>query len=96
MYKLLVILFVIKLYACNSILNNNNIIFTIKKTQNYMFLSLLYQQKITKNYQNILAKDLKDHFIEMNIKQKMRIKIHQVNTDIFLNQILLELIDYLL
>ena len=31
----------------------------------------------------------------MDIKQKVRIKIQQINIDIFSNQILLELIDYL-
>ena len=46
-----------------------------------------------KSYQNFLAKDLKDEFIGMNIKQKMRLKIEQMNIDIFSNQILLEQID---
>ena len=36
---------------------------------------LLYQQKTIKNYQNSLAKDLKDLSIGMNIKQRVRIKI---------------------
>ena len=40
-----------------------------------MLLLALYQQKTIKNYQNILAKDLKDRCIRMNIKQKGRIKI---------------------
>ena len=35
----------------------------------------LYQQETIKNYQNFLVKDLKDQFIEINIKQKVRIKI---------------------
>ena len=48
-----------------------------------------------KNYQNFLVKDLKDQFIGMDIKQKVRIKIQQMNLDTFLNQILLELIEYL-
>ena len=60
-----------------------------------MFLLLLYQQETIKNYQNVLAKDFKDQFIGMNIKQKVRIKIQQVNLHIFSNQILLESIDYL-
>ena len=51
------------------------VLLSLLKAQNYMFLSPLYQQKITKNYQNFLAKDLKDQFIRMNIKQKMRTKI---------------------
>ena len=47
-----------------------------------MFLLSLDQQKIIKNYQNLLAKDLKDQFIGINIKQKVRIKIQQMNIDI--------------
>ena len=39
----------------------------------------LYQQKIIKNYQNYLAKVLKDQFIGINIKQKQSIKIQQMN-----------------
>ena len=45
------------------------------------------------NYQNFLAKDLKDQFKEMNMKQKVRIKIRQMSIDIFPNQTLLELIN---
>ena len=60
-----------------------------------MFLLLLYQQETIKNYQNVLAKDFKDQFIGMNIKQKVRMKIQQMNLHIFSNQILLESIDYL-
>ena len=72
------------------------ILFSLTKTQNYMFLSSLYQQKIIKSYQNFLANDLKNQFIGMNIKQKLRIKIRQMDIDIYSNQILLESIDYLL
>ena len=43
----------------NDGVDSNNIIFTIKDTI-YMFLSLLYQQKTIKNYQNFLEKGLKD------------------------------------
>ena len=60
-----------------------------------MFLPSLYQQKLIKNYQNFLANDLKDQFVGTNSKQKKRIKIRQMNIDIFLNQILLDLMDYL-
>ena len=60
-----------------------------------MFLFQLYQQETIKNYQNFYVKDLKDQFIEMSIKQKVRIKIRQMNIDIFSNQTLLESIDYL-
>ena len=55
----------------------------------------LYQEETIKNYQNVLVKDLKDQFIRMNIKQKVRIKIRQMNIAIFSNQFLLESIDYL-
>ena len=61
-----------------------------------MFVLLLLQQNRIENYQNLVVKDLKDQFIGMNIKQKMRIKMRQTNVDIFPNQILLELINYLL
>ena len=74
--------------------NSNNIILTIKDTKLHVFV-VTYHQETIKNYQNFLVKDLKDQFIEMNIKQKMRIQILQMNVDTFLNQILLELIDYL-
>ena len=59
-----------------------------------MFLSSIYQEEAIKNYQNFLVKDLKDQFIGMNIKQKVRMKIQQMNIDIFSNQILLESIDF--
>ena len=72
------------------------LLFSLSKTQNYMFLSSLYQKKIIKNYQNFLAKNLKDQFIGMNIKRKVTIKIRQMNIDIFLNQNLLKSKDYLL
>ena len=57
-----------------------------------MFLLSLYLQKTIKNCQNVLAKDLKDKFIGMNIKEKVRTLIQQMNVDIFLNQILLEIL----
>ena len=47
----------------NNDANSNNIIFT-------MFPLSLYQQKIIRNYQNFLVKDLKDQFIEKDIIQK--------------------------
>ena len=71
------------------------ILFLLSKTQNYMFQLYLYKQKTIKSYQNFLAKDLKVQFIRMNIKQKKRIKIQQMNLDIFSNQILLKSIDCL-
>ena len=48
-----------------------------------------------KKYQNFIATDLKYQFSGMNIKQKVRTKIRQMNIHIFSNQILLESIDYL-
>ena len=55
----------------------------------------LSAKDIQKNYQNFLAADFKDDFIGMNLKQKVRLKIQQMNVNIFSNQILLKLIDYL-
>ena len=52
-------------------------------------------KKTIKNYKQFLVKNLKDQFIGMNIKQKVRIKIRQMNKYIFSNQILLESIDCL-
>ena len=43
--------------------------FLLSKTQNYIILLSLYQQKATKNYQNFLANGLKDQCIGMNIKK---------------------------
>ena len=67
------------------------IIFTIKDTKLYVPVVTLS----ARDNQNFLAKDLKDQFIGMNIKQKARIKIRQMSLDIFSNQILLESINYL-
>ena len=71
------------------------ILFSLSKTKNYMFMLSLYQEETMKNYQNVLVKDLKDQFIRMNIKQKVRIKIQKMNIGIFSNQFLLKSIDYL-
>ena len=60
-----------------------------------MFQLQLYRQETIKNYYNFLAKDLKDQFTGMNIKQKVRIKMRQMNINIFSNQILLESTNYL-
>ena len=49
------------------------ILFSPSKTQNY-----IYQQETIKNYQHILAKGLKDQFIGINLKQKIRVKIRQI------------------
>ena len=56
---------------------NNN--FTMKDTKLYVPVV------------NLLVKE--DQFIEMNIKENLRIKLRQMNLDIFSNQILLELLD---
>ena len=37
------------------------------------------KQKTIKNHENVLAKDLKDRCIVMNIKQKVRTKIQQTS-----------------
>ena len=72
----------------------NNIILTIKDTELYVPI-VTYQQKTIKNYQNFLAIDLKDQFIKMNIQEKVRIKILQMDLDVFSNHVLLESIYYL-
>ena len=59
--------------------DNTNNIFLPSKTPKYMFQLSLYQQQTIKNYQNFLAKDLKDKFVGMIIKQKVRAKIQQMN-----------------
>ena len=56
-----------------------------------MSLLQFYLQKTIENYQNFLAKNLKDKFIGMNIKQKVGLKMQQLNIDIFSNQILFQL-----
>ena len=43
----------------------------------------------------LLANDLKDQYIGINVKQKVTIKKRQMNIFIFLNQILLDSIDCL-
>ena len=61
-----------------------------------MFPLSLYQQETIKTYHNFSVNDLNDQFIRINIFKKLRIKIQQMNIDIFSNQILFELKDYLL
>ena len=70
-------------------------LFSLSKTENDLFLLSLCEQKTIENYQNFLVQELNDQFIGMNINQKVRIKLQQINIDIFSNQILLELIDSL-
>ena len=72
--------------------NTNNVIFTIKDTKLYVpavTLSARVNQKLSK----LLSKGFERS--GMCIKQKVRIKIQQMNIDINSNQILLESIDYL-
>ena len=58
--------------------NSTNIIFIIKDTKlNVPVVTL--SAKDNQKYQNFLAKDSKDQCIEMNIKQKLRIKMRQVS-----------------
>ena len=58
----------------NANANSNNIIFTIKiisPCRNFV------DNFLDKKYQNFSANDLKDLCIEMNIKQKVKIRIQQ-------------------
>ena len=59
-----------------------------------MSLSLFYQQKTTENYQNFLAKVLKDQCIGIRTKQKKK-KKSTTSIDIFQNQTLQVLTDCL-
>ena len=73
--------------------NGNKFFFTIKNTRFHVpvvTLSAKDNQKLSK----LLAKDLKDQFIEMNIKQLVTLQIRQMNIHTSSNQNLLELIDY--
>ena len=71
----------------NTNANRNNTIFTIKDTKLYVPVIIL-SVKTIKNYQNFSAKNLKDQCVEMNIKQKVRIRIRQMSIDIILSQTL--------
>ena len=75
--------------ADNAKANSNNIISTIKDTKLYVSV-LTLKARDNKKYQNFLAKDLKDQSIGTE-----RLKIRQMNIDIFSIQILLKLLDYL-
>ena len=78
----------------NTNINPNNVIFTIKDTKLFFLVVNLLRRTI-KTCQNFWAKTLKDHFTGMNIKQKVRVKICQMNIDIYSSQIFSEVIDYL-
>ena len=75
--------------ADNAKANSNNIVSTIRDTKLYVSV-LTLKARDNKKYQNFLAKDLKDQSIGIE-----RLKIRQMNVDIFSNQILLKLLDYL-
>ena len=77
--------------------NSNNIIFTLKDTELYVSVVTLSKKKkkAIKNYQNSSAKELKDLYCGMNIKQKVKIKIQHMCIGIFLNQTLWKLTDCL-
>ena len=63
--------------------NANNTIFTIKDTILYVHVATLTARDNRKLLaQNVLVQGLKDQFIGMNIKQKVRIKIRQMNLTI--------------
>ena len=69
----------------NEVDNSDNIISFIKETTSYIPVDTLTSKD--KNYQNFLAKDLKDHCIGTNIKQNVRLKTRQTSIHIFLNQV---------
>ena len=59
------------------------ILFLLLKAYIYVYLSSLYLGMTIKNYRNILAKDLKDRFIGINIKQDVTIKTPQMGIYIY-------------
>ena len=77
----------------NDNFNGKSIISTIKDSNLYVPVVTLSARENQKY--NFLTKDLKDQFVGMNIKQKVRLKLQQMSLDIFSNQILLESIGYL-
>ena len=70
----------------NTDANPGNIFFFTLKDKKLFVSIVTLSAKTIKNYQNVLTKDLKDQFIEINLKQKVRINTQQVN--IFSNQTL--------
>ena len=57
-------------------------LFLLSRTQNYMPLLSLYQQKTIKNYQNFIENDFKNKLAEMNIKQKVKIKMQHMSIEV--------------
>ena len=80
--------------ADNNDASSNKIILIIIDTTLYVPVVIL-SAKNNKKQSKLYSKGLKDQFIGMNIKQKVRMKIQQMNVYIFSNQTLLELIDFL-
>ena len=74
--------------------NFNNIVFTIKDTKLYV-PAVTLSGKDNKKLSKLLSKEFERSVYWNEYKQKVRIKIQQMNLDIFLNQTLLELVDCL-
>ena len=76
-------------YSCNvnEDVHNNNTIFTVKDTQLYAPVVTL-SARDNRKLSDFLVKELKEQFLGMNIKQKVRLKQQQTSLDIFSNQIL--------
>ena len=82
-----------KIFSVLSAAGNDNerdrddkIIFTIKDTKLYVSVVTLSARGNPK-LSELFTKGFKDQFIGMNIKQKLRLKLQQINIDIFSNQI---------
>ena len=73
--------------------DSRSIIFTIKDSKLSVPIVTL-SSRDNKKLSKLLAKNLKHQFIAMNLKQKVIKKIRQISLDVFLNQILLDSIDY--
>ena len=73
--------------------NPNNIIFTIKGTKLYVPLVILSARDNQKLWK-LLSKVFERSVYWSENKKKVRIKIRQMNVDIFSNQLFLESIDY--
>ena len=61
----------------------------------YPCCNFIFPQETRKRQSKTIKTSLKDQYIGVNIRQKVRLKFRQMDLDIFLNQILLESIDYL-
>ena len=75
--------------------DDNNIIFTIKDTKLYVPVVTLLARD-NHNLLKLLSKGFEGSVYWKEYKTKTDKKLQQTNLDIFLNQILLESIDYLL